>query len=300
LFAGLSVQFPSRSNDCPFSRRVCYDQDWQNFINLAAGIYQIAAAHFYQMQYDTAAEEFQAIARDPSSPWHDYGLFLAARCYLRKATVGALIGAPQPAPAGSESVSFDESSMRRALDILQRVASDKSLATVHDSALRLISFAELHLDPEEQALRLSTSLAKPSQDPQFATHLTDYLHLLRDGAEAGDELGEWITGMQQPRPSSIERLKTHPASQPWLVAALLTADGNFSAAPELISAALGAQGRTRASSVRNGTVSSGTIAFSARRIATSPAADRPAALETQDTARQLHNRRFAHTALSHS
>jgi hypothetical protein len=201
-------------------------------------LYQIAAANFYATNYDVAAEQFQAIARDSTSPWHDLGLFLAARCYLRKATVGPLLGAPRSTPPGSPPTTTDQDSMRKALALLQQVAADQSLGRVHDSALRLISFAELHLEPEKQALKLSSALRQPSQDAQFVTHLDDYLHLQREGTQPGDETGEWISAVQRPDTSSIERWKSNIASQAWLVAALLAADGKSADAPELIAAAL--------------------------------------------------------------
>ena len=201
-------------------------------------LYQIAAAHFYAMHYDVAAEEFRAIARDTTSPWHDVGLFLAARCYLRKATVGQLDGVPQPTSSGDMPPQTDQDSMRKALMLLQEVAADKSLGRVHDSALRLISFAQLHLDPDQQALKLSASIRQPSKDAQFATHLHDYLHLLRSGTRPGDELGEWIEAVKKADQSSIERWRSHPASQPWLSAALLAANGKSADAPGLVAAAL--------------------------------------------------------------
>jgi hypothetical protein len=200
--------------------------------------YQIAAAHFYQMKYDTAAQEFEAIAQDASSDWQQYGLLLAARCYLRKATVGPLMGEAQPATRSSEPAQFDKESMRRALRLLEQIASNTSLAAVHDSALRLTSFTQLHLQPEEHAMHLSSSLSKASRDAQFATHLTDYLHLLRDRGADGDALGQWISAVQHPASSSIQRWKTQPDSQPWLVAALIAADAHSSDATALMTAAL--------------------------------------------------------------
>jgi hypothetical protein len=207
-------------------------------------MYQIAATHFYAMHYDVAAEEFTAISRDFASPWRDLGVFLAARCYLRKATVGPLLGAPQATPAGDVPSATDQDSMRKALTLLQQVAADKSLGRVHDSSLRLISFAELHLDADKQASKLSALLRHPSEDKQFATHLGDYLHLLRSGTVPADELGKWIDAVQKADKSSMERWRAHSASQAWLAAALLTTDGKSADAPALISAALRMDAKT--------------------------------------------------------
>src|SRR5207248_5932010 len=46
--------------------------------------YQIAAADFYAGNFDEARQQFDAIARDHSSPWHDKAPYLAARSLLRK------------------------------------------------------------------------------------------------------------------------------------------------------------------------------------------------------------------------
>jgi hypothetical protein len=45
--------------------------------------YQIASAKFYSEQYDAARQDFQTIAADASSPWHDVAPYLAARCLIR-------------------------------------------------------------------------------------------------------------------------------------------------------------------------------------------------------------------------
>lgn len=204
-------------------------------------LYQVAATNFYAMHYDDAAAQFEAIASDSSSEWHDLGLFLAARCYLRKATVGSLIKAPQPGSKGQEATApppMDRESLQKALAILRKVVADPSLGRVHASALRLISFAELRLEPEKHATQLASSLRQPTDDAQFATNLNDYLHLLRDHAAPEDEMGQWIAAMQNPGPESIERWRKNPHSQLWLAAALLAADGKDQVTPDLISAAL--------------------------------------------------------------
>lgn len=200
-------------------------------------MYQIAAANFYATNYDVAAEQFRAIANDKTSEWRDLGLFLAARCYLRKGTLGALVGIPTKQQLAGEVPPMDKESLQKGLDLLQQVAADKSLTRVHDSALRLIGFAELCLHPDQQAIKLAASLRHSSQDENFATHLDDYLHLIRDGAVAGDEMGDWITSVKQSDKSALVDWKDKPKSQSWLVAALLVANGKSEEAPKLISAA---------------------------------------------------------------
>jgi hypothetical protein len=45
--------------------------------------YQIASAKFYSEQYDAARQDFQTIAADAFSPWHEIAPYLAARCLIR-------------------------------------------------------------------------------------------------------------------------------------------------------------------------------------------------------------------------
>ncbi|MFS8086171.1 MAG: hypothetical protein ACMG6H_11130, partial [Acidobacteriota bacterium] len=46
--------------------------------------YQIAAANFYAGSLDEARQQFDSIAQDQTSPWHDKAAYLAARALLRK------------------------------------------------------------------------------------------------------------------------------------------------------------------------------------------------------------------------
>ena len=51
--------------------------------------YQIAAATFYSGDFDAAGKMFEAIAADPSSPWHELASYLAVRAMIGKATSSA-------------------------------------------------------------------------------------------------------------------------------------------------------------------------------------------------------------------
>src|SRR5205823_3461417 len=50
-------------------------------------MYQIAAAHFYAEDFDTAKNLFSAIAQDPNSPWQKIGAYMVARTLLREASL---------------------------------------------------------------------------------------------------------------------------------------------------------------------------------------------------------------------
>jgi hypothetical protein len=196
--------------------------------------YQIAAANFYATNYDTAAEQFINIAKDKASPWHDYGLFLAARAYIRKVTVGPLLVPEHVVPANAPAP------LDSAEKILQQVVSDPSLNRVHDSAERLLSFVAIRLHPQQQLALLQTRLANPSSDSDFGQHVIDYFHLIdeKPPASAGD-MAEWITAVRgADTESAVRHWKRQPQSLPSLVAALMISPAESPDAPALITAAL--------------------------------------------------------------
>lgn len=50
--------------------------------------YQIAAAHFYALDFNDALANFRAIAADPASPWSVLSRYLVARTLIREAALG--------------------------------------------------------------------------------------------------------------------------------------------------------------------------------------------------------------------
>ncbi len=195
--------------------------------------YQIAAANFYAMNYDASAEQFMAIAGDKSSPWRKYGVFLAARSFIRKATVGPLrLENPEQTPP--------DASLKRAEELLAQVLRDPSAQELHASARRLQSFVALHLHPHEQLRMLSATLSKPSRDPNFKQQVTDYLYLMAQ-AGAKDEMGEWIDYVREGSSEEdkvLARWKQNPNELPWLIAALMSASQKSADNNALIDAAL--------------------------------------------------------------
>lgn len=49
--------------------------------------YQIAAAYFYEQDWDEAEQRFQTIAQDSSSPWQRIAAIVAVRTKLRRITL---------------------------------------------------------------------------------------------------------------------------------------------------------------------------------------------------------------------
>lgn len=128
--------------------------------------YQVAAANFYGGDFDTAARDLEQISHDQDSPWHKLAPYLVARCYIRKATVGV---------KGEEP--FLPEPMRIAEERLQAILADKSLASMHPAAQRLLDYVEARLHPEQRMHAIAAQLASGA-GKNFDRELFDYTFLL--------------------------------------------------------------------------------------------------------------------------
>jgi hypothetical protein len=176
--------------------------------------YQIASAKFYSEQYDAARQDFQTIAADASSPWHDIAPYLAARCLLR---------AGRFAEAETE---------------LRGIAADPAMKRWHAPASRLLGFVEAHLHPAERMHELALALVRPDSETTIGQDLIDYRMLFdRDVTpQPNDDLTDWIRSFQAGGAGGIENWRARH-TLPWLVAALQAAKLQDAAVPELLAAA---------------------------------------------------------------
>lgn len=203
--------------------------------------YQIAAANFYAGSFDEAKQQFDAIARDKSSPWREWAGYLAARALLRKGSFAEKQADGRPALAEAETR-------------LNAILKDKSVATTHHSAARLLNLTRLRLHPEEKVHELAQAIIKKDSSDDFKQTVWDYTVLLDKflGEEAevssaalppelkDDELSDWIVTFQDEsaeawRHSIAQWEKTR--SVPWLVVAMTKANGQHAKVEILLSAA---------------------------------------------------------------
>jgi hypothetical protein len=178
--------------------------------------YQIAAAHFYSGQLKVARDEFLAIGRDAQSPWRDWGPYLAARAMIR---MGALEDAEKQ---------------------LRSMVADPAQAGGHDRAGRLLKTAEAKLRPIETMAGVGRDLAsrQPENIPDLAASYTWMYDVLSskpgqiEKAAGLDDLTDWIRTFQlgggAPRGYALERWKASH-HDPWLIAALYSADSESEA-----------------------------------------------------------------------
>jgi hypothetical protein len=210
--------------------------------------YQIAAAHFYSGGYDKAAEDFRAIAKDPSSPWSTIAPYLVARSLVRKAT---MVEKEEP----------DLAALAQAEAQVNSVFSDPRLAKYHDAAQHLRGFIDFRLHPVERLVELASNLTEVSGDPNMVQDVIDFKFLFSRventllypapakngdqgmtlaGVRSKSDLLNWMLTLQQGGADayahSLEKwMRTH--SEAWLVAALMAASPDSPHLPELLRAA---------------------------------------------------------------
>jgi hypothetical protein len=203
--------------------------------------YQIAAANFYAGNFDEAAREFDAIAKDANSPWHERAPYLAARSLIRKASFAEKEEDGRPALSEAETR-------------LKAILGDKELASSHHAATRLLNLVRLRLHPKEKLHELAHSLVKRDAGADFKQDVWDYTVLMDKAlgddedvnkkpvpADLGsDEMTDWIVTFQNESPEaashSLERWDKTKAA-PWLLAAISKAGGQQSNVSALLGAA---------------------------------------------------------------
>ncbi|MCC6998108.1 MAG: hypothetical protein IT370_26070 [Deltaproteobacteria bacterium] len=179
--------------------------------------YQTAAALFYGEAFDEAAVQFDAIARDATSPWRELAPYLTARVMLRKAAL-----------AGPDALYAVAEQRLRAL------AADATRPALHRAAGLLLERVEASA-PQLHASKLAARLAAvhPDDPSALGRWLDDYtLRLdveLSDDAtvlaalHAESELTDWVLTMQEPgslaQAHALLRWNV-TRSGPWLIAAL--------------------------------------------------------------------------------
>lgn len=203
--------------------------------------YQTAAANFYATKYEVAKQQFDAIARDKNSPYRIVAPYLAARAMLRK---GSFEEKPEDA----------KPSLADAEERLGAILKEPSLQNAHHGAARLLNLVRVRLHPEQKAHDLARLIAKKDGAEDFKQSVWDYTYLLDKligeddegkkppvpASMGADDLSDWIIAIQRDDDAitahSMERWdKTK--SVPWLLAAVVNADGKTPRLNDLLTAA---------------------------------------------------------------
>ncbi|MBK6742595.1 MAG: hypothetical protein IPG66_06280 [Hydrogenophilales bacterium] len=126
--------------------------------------YQIATAHFYAGHFARAAEEFDAIARDRLSPWREWAPYLAARSYVRIATLA------NESNGERRHAAFTVAE-RRLADLL----ANPHLSQWHPSARGLRDYLALRMDLAAARRNLEARLVSGESDRPLQQDLIDFL-----------------------------------------------------------------------------------------------------------------------------
>jgi hypothetical protein len=136
--------------------------------------YQIAAWKFYAKEFDAAAQAFQAIARDQTSPWKTWGEYLAARSLVRKAFA---LGS-KTEPYSDDLATFDLTTMQQAQQILELALRQTNPAPSRSALEQELNFIRLRTEPEKRLTEICAALAGPTPDANFSNDLADLQFVL--------------------------------------------------------------------------------------------------------------------------
>lgn len=203
--------------------------------------YQIAAANFYATNYDDAKQQFDAIAKDKTSPYRILAPYLAARAMLRK---GSFAGKPEDAMAP----------LSDAENRFNAILKDSSLERAHVMTARLLNLTRLRLHPEAKLHELAQQIDRRDGSKNFKQDVWDYTVLMDSfvGDDSSDEqtakkqppasltsddLTDWVIAIQDAAwPRALLRWEQTKALS-WLVAALTSAKAGDTKVDALLTAA---------------------------------------------------------------
>jgi len=124
--------------------------------------YQIAAAHFYSLNFDEARARFEKIAADDDSPWREIAEYLVARTLVRQASF-------------AEPETKKRELYQRAETHLQNLATGSGKFSA--ASRKLLALVKYHLHPDERVVELGRMLTG-GNDEHLRQDLIDYVWLL--------------------------------------------------------------------------------------------------------------------------
>lgn len=125
--------------------------------------YQIAAAHFYSLNFAAARERFERIAQDSESVWQQTAEYLVARTLVRQASLTQ--------DASTKRQTYEKAE----LQLQKLISSNGTLANASRSLLALVKY---RAHPEQRIRELAQLLAAPSANDNLRQDLIDYSWLL--------------------------------------------------------------------------------------------------------------------------
>jgi hypothetical protein len=219
--------------------------------------YQMAAAYFYDGNWDEAERRFQNIAQDSASPWQSIAAIVVVRARLRRILLRD--NAPQDDQEEKKQLAALDTELRD----LEKLPSMRKLRT---AIWRMRGFVEFRSDPEKRRLELANAIAGAKDQATLREDLDDFTKLLdRIVGEEPDpydneshpnaatasfeataalrkqnDMIDWTLTFQATGAAAAEHAFAEwkeKQSLPWLVAALSKEDGKNPQTGELLEAA---------------------------------------------------------------
>ena len=208
--------------------------------------YQMAAAAFYDGNWDAAERGFRAIAADSESRWRPWGQYLAARTLVRRATLTPGASAP-----------FDPNVLAAAERELRAVVKEASIGRVRTAAERMLRYVELRTQPDSTVLAVARQLQRPRQSGSVATDFDEYRYLLdrlvgdtvdysydsidaRSSVRQQDDMTDWILTYQASGAGALQHALGRwraAGGEPWLMAVAAKIDAGHDAMRDVLDAA---------------------------------------------------------------
>jgi hypothetical protein len=164
--------------------------------------YQVAAAEFYSLDYDSAKRHFAEIAQDYKSPWQETAEYLVGRTLIRQASLNK--------DKVKTNLLYTEAEQN-----LSNVAAKGSKFS--DSAAKMLGLIKYRLRPQERVRELAQTIAVQGT-ANFRQDLIDYNWLLdkfeKESLEAEDKRKEQIKKIEDAANSNVSNLSNDPNREP--------------------------------------------------------------------------------------
>ena len=139
--------------------------------------YQTAAAKFYGSDLAGAATGFEAIGKDPGSPWQPSAGYLVGRVLIRQAFFAK--------PAVSDRAEYDPALMQAAQRQLQAYLASHPPQRWHAAAEAQLALVRLRSEPEQRLHELAALVGGPGHDSNYPQDATDLLWIISNGTPDG-------------------------------------------------------------------------------------------------------------------
>ena len=142
--------------------------------------YQIAAAKFYAADFPAARKDFEQIAGDANSVWNKTAKFVAARTYIRQASLIEVSDNNETEKnAGEEEKRKEKAALLRNARVqLEAILADASMRDFHKSAQGLHNLVKYRSDALGRRRELAETLVETRGNQNIYNDLTDYIWLL--------------------------------------------------------------------------------------------------------------------------